>query len=533
MLRRIFLYCILSVIVINAFVGLYYPPIWWSMLFFGPIIIIGLADMLQTKKAVRRNFPILGNFRYLMEEIRPEIQQYFVESNSSGTPFSREDRSVVYQRAKNVRDTVAFGTQKVLYATGAEWVNHSMAPKDVNPKDMRTIVGGPACQKPYNASLLNIGAMSYGALSKNAILALSQGAKIGNFAHNTGEGGVSPYHLKGGGDLIWQIGTGYFGCRTKEGRFCEKSYVEKTSLENIKMIELKISQGAKPGKGGILPASKVTNEIAEIRGVDLGHDVISPPAHREFDSPEGLLRFIQKLRELSNGKPVGFKMCLGKRREFLSICKAMLKTGIMPDFISVDGAEGGTGAAPLEFTNYVGCPLTEAVVFVHNSLVGCGLREDIKIFASGKVTSGFGMTHKLAIGADVVYSARGMMLALGCIQALKCNANSCPTGVATQDPGLVVGLVVADKNKRVAHYHENTIKSLAQIVGTMGLYHPTDLKPWHIIRRVDTTRIQHYGEIHSFLKPGDLLKEPLPEHFARAWNTASEKSFAHDSSFQE
>lgn len=495
------------------------------MLFWGPVILVGLLDMVQNKKAVRKNFPIIGNLRYLFEAVRPEINQYFVESNSSGRPFSREERSLVYQRAKSTRDTLPFGTQKDFYEVGYEWTNHSINPIKVDSKKLRITVGGLQCKKPYNASVLNIGAMSFGALSKNAIRALNEGAKMGGFAHNTGEGGISPYHMCGG-DLIWQIGTGYFGCRNEQGRFCKDRFKDRSQIDYVKMIELKISQGAKPGGGGIVPGVKVTKEIAAIRGVPQGKTVVSPAAHLEFNTPVGLLEFIDKLRDLSGGKPVGFKLCVGRRREFFSICKAMVKTGILPDFISVDGAEGGTGAAPLEFSNHLGCPLTEGLIFVHNALVGFGLRENIKIFASGKVTTGFGMVHRLAIGADAIYSARGMMLALGCIQAIKCNSNKCPVGIATQDPGLVVGLVVADKNKRVANFHNNTVQSLGHLLGAMGIEHPEQLQPWHIMRRVDKTSIKNYNEIYHFLKKGQLLNEPFPPDFDRALRMSRAESFA-------
>ncbi len=483
--------------------------------------------MLQTKHAIKRNFPLLGNFRYLLELIRPEINQYFVESNTSGTPFSRDERSVVYQRAKGELDTIPFGTQKNVYEVGYVWVNHSIMPTKADPEKMRVIVGGPDCKKPYSASILNIGAMSFGALSSNAVLALNEGARLDNFAHNTGEGGLSKYHLAGGGDIIWQIGTGYFGCRTKDGKFDPGQFQEKSQHPHVKMIEIKLSQGAKPGGGGILPAAKVSREISQARGVPMGQDVLSPSRHSSFDSPIGLLEFVAKLRDLSGGKPVGFKLCIGKRREFLAIVKAMLKTGITPDFIAVDGSEGGTGAAPLEFTNYLGCPLMEGLMFVQNSLKGASLRPKIKIFASGKVTTGFGMIHRLAVGADVIYSARGMMMALGCIQALKCNTNECPVGVTTQDPGLVVGLVVPEKNKRIASYHRQTVKSLSQLIGAMGLEHSSELRPWHIMKRVSSSEIRNYAEIYEFLKDGELLSNP-PASFRRAWDLAREESFAHE-----
>ena len=438
-MRHLFVYFNVCAIFGLAVGQYYYPPAGWTWLLLAPILILGWYDMLQTHHTILRNFPVLGHFRFLFEMIRPEIYQYFVESDTDGVPFDRDTRSLVYQRAKNVRDTVPFGTKEDVYEVGYEWVNHSMAPVHNAPEDMRVTIGGPDCTQPYSASLLNISAMSYGSLSKNAILALSAGAKLGNFAHNTGEGGISPYHTEGGADLIWQIGTGYFGCRTDDGNFSEELFEAKANLEQVKMIELKLSQGAKPGHGGILPAAKLTAEIAAIRHVPMGADVNSPPGHRVFDTPRGLLEFIARLRTLSGGKPVGFKLCIGKRREFLSVCKAMVETGITPDFIVVDGGEGGTGAAPLEFSNHIGAPLVEGLIFVHNALIGYDLRDRVSVVASGKVTSGFDLMKRLALGADACYSARGMMLALGCIQALKCNSNHCPVGVATTNPALMKG----------------------------------------------------------------------------------------------
>jgi len=372
--------------------------------------------------------------------------------------------------------------------------------------------------------------MSYGSLSKNAVLALSQGAKMGNFAHNTGEGGLSPYHLEGGGDLIWQIGTGYFGCRHHDGAFDEMMFEKGATHPNVKMIEIKLSQGAKPGHGGILPASKLTKEIAELRNVPLGQDVISPPAHTAFTTPTGLLEFVEKLRKLSGGKPVGFKLCLGKRREFLAICKAMVSTGITPDFLTVDGGEGGTGAAPLEFTNSIGAPLTESLIFVHNALVGYSVRDEIRVIASGKVATGFDIIKRLALGADMCNSARAMMMAIGCIQARKCNSNHCPVGITTHNPQLVAGLVVEDKYKRVANYHYATLKSVSEMIGAMGLPTPADLRSWHIMRRTSPTEIKHYGEIYEFLHEGDLLTEPIPATYERACQAASPDTFAHTSS---
>ena len=497
MVRLFFLVSSFVIILANYLISLFFPPIWYSMILFGPLMVIGFLDMIQVRHTISRNFPVIGHLRYLMEDIRPEINQYFVESNSSGVPFSREDRSVVYQRAKKDVDTIPFGTQKHVYDVGYEFVAHSLVPTHIPVQDMRITIGGPACSKPYSASLLNIGAMSFGSISKNAVMALNRGAKMGNFAHNTGEGGLAKYHLQGG-DVIWQIGTGYFGCRTPDGAFSEKDFVQKATLPNVKMIELKLSQGAKPSHGGILPAAKISREISEIRGVPMGKDCNSPPAHSTFDNPVGLLKFIARLRELSGGKPVGFKLCVGKPREFVAICKAMIKTGITPDYIEIDGGEGGTGAAPLEFSNHVGSPLTEGLILVQNCLTGFSLRKHIRLICSGKVTTGFGMLKRLAMGADLCYSSRGMMLALGCIQALKCNTNKCPVGLATQDPLLTVGLVVEDKDQRVANYHRHTIKSLADLLGAIGLKGHEETRPWHISRRVGLAQVKHYGEIYRF-----------------------------------
>lgn len=504
------------------------PEILWALVVVGPIVAIGLVDFFQTRHTIRRNFPVVGNFRYLFEAIRPEINQYFVESNIDGRPFSREERAIVYQRAKGVLDTLPFGTQRDVYAIGYEWLNHSMIPSHIKNRDLRISVGSSACKQPYNCSILNISAMSYGSLSKNAVLALNGGAADGGFAHNTGEGGISPYHLKPGGDLIWQIGTGYFGCRAADGTFDAEKFTKNAARSQVKMIEIKLSQGAKPGHGGILPGKKVNKEVAEIRGVPIGQDVISPPAHSSFSTPIGLLEYVSQLRELSNGKPVGFKLCVGKRREFLAICKAMEKSGIVPDFITVDGGEGGTGAAPLEFSNNLGSPGVEGLIFVHNALVGFGVRDQIRIFATGRVTSGFEMIKRLALGADATYSARGMMLALGCIQALRCNSNHCPTGVATQDKYLNDGLVVTDKRKRVARFHSGTVSAGVELLEAMGLSHSNDLRPWNLMRRITPTDVRHYGELYQFLNSGELLRPELPASFARAMNAASAETFQHE-----
>ena len=524
MRREFWIIFFLVVVLESAFYKLW-PAGLWSLVVLTPIALIGLRDIFQMKHAIRRNFPVVGNFRYLFEMIRPEINQYFVESNSDGAPFSREERSVVYQRAKRELDTLPFGTQKNVYDTGYEWVNHSILAEHVDAKSLRFTIGGPNCSQSYNASILNISAMSFGALSTNAVRALNGGAKDGGFAHNTGEGGLAHYHLENGGDLIWQIGTGYFSARNHDGSFSEAEFAKRAVLPQVKMIELKVSQGAKPGHGGILPAAKITEEISRIRGVPMGQDVLSPPSHSAFSTPIEMMEFIKRLRDLSGGKPVGFKLCIGKRREFLSICKAMEKTGITPDYIDIDGGEGGTGAAPLEFSNHVGTPEIEGLIFVHNALVGFGLRDRVRVLTSGKVTTAFGVIKRLALGADGVYAARAFMLSLGCIQALRCNSNHCPTGVATQDPRLVSGLVVTDKRKRVTAYHAETLKSVAEVIGAMGLKKHTELRPWHILRRVSPLEIRHYGEIFEYIENGALLKPALPKSYARAMETARVDSF--------
>jgi len=524
-MRRAFVASSAAALVLVSVTALVWPPVLWSLVVIVPLIARGVADMVQTRQAVRRNFPLLGHARYLLEQIRPEINQYFVESNHDGRPFSRNDRSVVYQRAKGELDTLPFGTQRDVYAVGYEWINHSLAPVHPDHSRSRVLVGGRACTQRYSASIFNVSAMSYGSLSKNAILALNAGAQAGGFAHNTGEGGLSPYHLEPGGDLIWQIGTGYFSCRTPDGHFSPDAFVKRAALPNIKMIEVKLSQGAKPGHGGILPAAKLTPEIIEIRGVVPGEDVISPPAHTAFTTPIGLLLFLQQLREASGGKPVGFKLCVGKRHEFFGIVKAMLESGILPDFITVDGAEGGTGAAPLEFSDSVGTPLSEGLAFVHYALVGAGLRDQIRLIASGKVNTGFQIATKAALGADMCNAARAMMFALGCIQALRCNTNHCPTGVATQDPDLVGGLHVGDKSTRVARFHRETVRSFFEVLGAAGLQDPSELKPWYVMRRVNSGEVRSYHDIYTPIEPGALLTSSVNGSIGHAWNAARPDRF--------
>ena len=521
-------FAILSLLVIGGIAYFYWPPILWSLFVLGPLLIIGFYDMFQNKHAIMRNFPILGRGRYVMEELRPKIYQYFIESDTNGAPINRIFRSIVYSRAKQELSTTPFGTQLDVYAEGYEWMNHSISPVDPHEieQDPRVIIGGPSCKQPYSCSLFNVSAMSFGSLSSAAIEALNGGAQIGNFAHNTGEGGISPYHKKLGGDLIYQIGTGYFGCRAKDGNFDPDAFEKLTALDSVKMIELKISQGAKPGHGGILPAKKNTPEIAEIRGIEQGTDVLSPPYHKAFSNPIEMMELIKKMRDLSGGKPIGFKLCVGNTTEFIAICKAMIKTGIKPDFISVDGGEGGTGAAPLEFSNSVGMPFREGLAFVHNILLGFGLRKDISILAAGKIITGFHIFRAKALGADACYSARAMMLALGCIQALECNKNNCPTGVATQDPELVAGLSVPDKKVRVANYHKETIHSFVELQAAAGLSDHRDINRKHVYRRITMNMTKRYDEVYPYIPEGALLDEStIPENFQKDWQEAKAESF--------
>ena len=514
-MRKLFI--ILSAVVLLAifFLSFVWQPILWALLLVLPLVLLGIYDMFQERHTLLRNFPVAGRVRYFMEILRPGIYQYFIEGNTEGRPFNRINRSLIYQRAKAVDDTVPFGTQLNVYESGYSWLNHSIAaihPEDLD-QDPRVMVGGPECTQPYSASIFNISAMSFGSLSENAILALNGGAKLGNFAHNTGEGGLSDYHRQPGGDIIWQIGTGYFGCRHPDGSFNDDAFRERSHLPQVKMIEIKLSQGAKPGHGGILPAAKVTAEIARIRLVTAGKDVISPPSHPEFSTPLEMVAFIKRLRTLSEGKPIGFKLCVGNKSEFLAICKAMVETGIYADFITVDGAEGGTGAAPLEFSNSVGMPLREALAFVYDALNGFGLKKHIRIISSGKVATGFDLVKNFAMGADLCNSARGMMFALGCIQALECNTNTCPTGVATQDPKLSHGLVVSDKKLRVYNYHKQTVFSAIQLMGASGVRRPEEIQRTYVYRRVGPNRIQTFADTYPEIPEGSLLQTPYPSQY--------------------
>lgn len=511
-MRSFFIIASIFAVAIAGLISYFWHPFVYSYVVIIPIIILGVYDMQQHKHSLMANFPVIGRFRWVAEWLRPKVYQYFVESDTDGAPFNRLSRTVVYQRAKKTDDTTPFGTQLNVYETGYEWLNHSIAPLrhdqiDHNP---RVKVGGPDCKQPYMASIYNISAMSFGSLSKHAIMALNGGAQLGGFAHNTGEGGLSPYHLEPGGDIIWQIGTGYFSCRNRDGSFNYDEFAKRAVLPNVKMIELKLSQGAKPGHGGILPAAKVTQEIANIRLVEMGKDVLSPPYHTAFSNPTGLLEFIKKLRDLSGGKPIGFKLCVGQKSQFIAICKAMLKTNIFPDFITVDGGEGGTGAAPLEFSNSVGMPLRDALAFVFDTLHGFGIKKHIKIIASGKVHTGFDLVKNFALGADMCNAARPMLLSLGCIQALECNTNRCPTGVATQNPTLFKGLDVADKKVRVANFHHQTVKACVELMAAAGIDHPHKLHRTHIYRRVSASQIQTYAEMYPHLLKSSLLEAPFP-----------------------
>ena len=512
-----------------ALVGALFDATWlWLALIAGTLTAIGVRDLTQTRQAIRRNYPILAHFRFFFESIRPEIRQYFLESDTEQTPFSRAQRSIVYQRAKSALDKRPFGTLVDVYASGHEWINHSLAPRELDQHDFRIKVGGPQCTQPYDCSVLNISAMSFGALSANAIMALNGGARRGNFYHDTGEGSISRHHRVHGGDLVWEIGSGYFGCRHADGSFSAERFAENASAAQVKMIELKLSQGAKPGHGGVLPGPKVSAEIAEARGVPAGVDCISPAAHSAFATPVELLEFVGRLRDLAGGKPVGFKLAIGHPWEFFSIAKAILKTGIRPDFIIVDGGEGGTGAAPVEFADHVGAPLTEALLLVHNTLVGTGLRADIRIGTAGKIITAFDMARTIALGADWCNAARGFMFALGCIQSLSCHTSSCPTGVATQDPWRQRALVPEAKIDRVFNFHQNTLKALKELIGAAGLMHPRELGPEHVIRRVSRTEIRSLAALHHWVKPNELIDGGVSDHpvFNVFWAASSADSFA-------
>ncbi len=487
--------------------------------------LLGTYDVLQTKHSLLRNYPLQAHLRFVAEELRPELMQYFVEQDTDGRPYDRNHRSVVYQRSKGALDEKPFGTQLDVYKEEYEWLSHSIAPKPKSAEPFRTTIGGSECKQPYSASLLNVSAMSFGALSANAIMSINRGAKLGGFYHDTGEGGCSKYHRKEGGDLVWEIGSGYFGCRNNDGSFNEDKFRDTAQIENIKMVEIKVSQGAKAGHGGVLPGPKVSAEIAEARGVPEGVDCISPAFHTAFSSPKGLLEFTAKLRDLSGGKPAGFKLCIGRPEEFMAICKAMIETDIYPDFIVIDGGEGGTGAGPIEFVDHMGSPLIDGLIFAQNVLVGSGVRDKLKIGAAGKITSAFEMARVLALGADWCNAARAFMFSVGCIQAMRCQTNACPAGVATQDKRRQRGLVVTDKAQRVCNYHRNTLDDLAQVVAACGLEHPSELSPSLLCHRTSALHHKTYKHLFNWHEPNELVNGNANEWYTHLWDKASADSF--------
>lgn len=500
----------------------------WAAIPMTLLLAVACYDRFQNQHSVMRNYPLLGRLRYLFESAGPELHQYFVESNTSGRPFNRDQRDLMYRRAKGISAVKPFGTELDVYGEGYGFISHSAKPTEVveDPgRNVRLEIGGPQCSRPYSASILNVSAMSFGALSGRAIRAIGAGARLGGFAMNTGEGGFSRHHRESGADIVWQIGTGYFGCRTAVGHFDADRFGETVQSEQIKMVELKLSQGAKPGHGGILPAAKVSEEIAEARGVPVHTDCISPPGHSAFESPIGLLEFVARLRELAGGKPIGFKLCVGNPRDVYAICKAMIETGILPDFITVDGAEGGTGAAPTEFSDHVGFPLREGLLVVRNGLVGCGLKDRIRIAASGKRMAGFELAVASALGADWCNVARGFMFAVGCIQSQSCHTNSCPVGVATQDQRLQRAIVIDDKAKRVHAFHRHTVEDVADLAAACGLEHPFDFAPHHLFERVSPHVVKRLDELYAFTEPGQLVDGTAPESMRADWEAARPDRF--------
>ena len=527
-LQRYATFVLVAVLAIVCFIAGFWAS--WAFLpffIFAALTALGIHDVRQTRHAIVRNYPVLGHIRFLFEKVRPEIRQYLIEGDQDEQPFSREQRSLVYQRSKGAEDKRPFGTQERVYEAGYSWLTHSVQPIHLEDTDFRVMIGGDNCKQPYNASLYNISAMSFGALSANAISALNKGAKIGGFAHDTGEGGISRYHRDGGGDLIYEIGSGYFGCRNDDGTFNPEKFAKQAADDQIKMIELKLSQGAKPGHGGMLPAAKITPEIAEARDIPMGVDCVSPAAHSAFTGPMELMHLIGQLRDLSGGKPIGFKLCIGHRREFMCMVKAMLETGIIPDFIVVDGTEGGTGAAPLEFANHVGMPMVEGLTFVHNTLRGAGIRDQVKIGAAGKVVSAFDIARALSIGADWCNSARGYMFAIGCIQAQACHTNHCPVGVTTQDPVRQAALDVNDKSKRVARFHANTLRALGEMAGAAGLNDPRGFLPYHFMTRKGDGQMTEAADVYTYMREGFLLDDGEDNPIYRErWARANAHSFA-------
>ncbi len=527
MSRYAALFASFALTILCALAAAFLGPVWiLGVVLFGGFAALGVWDLSQTRSTLRRNYPILAHFRYGLESIGPEMRQYFIESDTAEVPYSRQQRALIYQRAKSVNDTRPFGTQQDVYDSQYEWINHSMLPTAIASEDFRVRIGAQSAQ-PYDASVFNISAMSFGSLSANAIRALNDGARRGGFYHDTGEGSISPYHREHGGDLVWEIGSGYFGCRDDDGGFSEERFAANARDPQVKMIELKLSQGAKPGHGGVLPAAKVSAEISATRGVRQGVDCVSPSRHSAFSTPVGLLGFVARMRGLSGGKPVGFKLAIGHPWEWFAIAKAMHETGILPDFIVVDGGEGGTGAAPAEFMDHVGVPMHEALMLVHNTLVGLNLRDRIRIGAAGRIASAFDIARTLAMGADWCNAARGFMFALGCIQAQSCHTDRCPTGIATQDPSRWSKLDVPDKATRVHQYHRNTLKALREMLCAAGLEHPSELGPEHILRRVSPFEVRSLAALYSFIAPGALLDGSVDHAvFREYWSQSRSDAFA-------
>ncbi|MCV7316159.1 FMN-binding glutamate synthase family protein [Mycolicibacillus parakoreensis] len=517
---------VLTLLAVLAGVATATVSAWWVLLAAPAAALagVGLYDLAQTRHSILRNYPILGHLRFAMEALRPEIQQYFIERNYDGRPYDRGRRSIIYERAKGVHAEQAYGTERDIDEVGYEHLVHSVAPVPAPPEAPRVLIGGPDCRRPYSMALLNVSAMSFGALSANAIRALNKGAALGGFAHDTGEGGLTPYHLDNGGDLIWEIGSGYFGARRADGTFDPSQFAEKAAHPHVKCVSLKLSQGAKPGLGGVLPAAKVSAQIAQYRGVPVGEKCVSPPYHSAFSTPRELVRFIGQMRELADGKPTGFKLCVGTRADVLAICKAMLAEDITPDFIVVDGAEGGTAAAPLEYEDHIGLALTDGLMTVHNALVGTGLRHRIKLGASGKIAGATDIVKRLIQGADYTNAARAMMMAVGCIQAQRCHTNTCPVGVATQDPKRARALNVADKSVRVQQYQQATVAQAVQMMASLGAHSPGDLTPHLLRKRIAPSIVQSFEELYEWLEPGQLLAEP-PASWVKPWAAASPDTF--------
>ena len=518
-------YLIPVMLAVAAFSCLLLPALRWGLLITLPLLGIAILDFFQDTHSLRRNYPLVSRIRWLFEDLRPFSHSYIVENDLEGRPFNRDERSLVYARAKGELDSHPMGTELDVYSDEYQWFGHSIVPNTKAPESWRLAIGGPDCKQPYSSALLNVSAMSFGALSANAIEALNKGAALGGFAHDTGEGGISRYHRAHGGDLIWEIGSGYFGCQDRNGHFDPARFADQAKNDQVKMVEVKLSQGAKPGHGGMLPGAKVTTEIAEARHVPIGQDCISPAAHATFSTPVGLLEWLAQLRELSGGKPVGFKLCVGQPHQVMAIGKAMLRTGIVPDFIVVDGAEGGTGAAPVELSDSVGMPLREGLLLMRNMLVGVGLKDRVKLGASGKIYSGAGMANAFAIGTDWCNAARAFMFSLGCIQAKRCHVGDCPTGIATQSAWRQKGLVVADKAERVARFQHETVKALHEIVVAMGKPDPWSIRPSELFQRPSTTEARPLDEISRFLAPGELVADPAGTPYARFWHQAQAESF--------